>query len=136
MPADTVWFQLVTSCCCPVTAEAAGSSPVVPAIQSSRYPFWQVSTRPLGVGRPGTQWHKSRLNPTVATSSRRWLLRNIRFAPGAKVHPIEYEAKQIGRDEAQLRSFETYDADNDAVHRCQDPALPTSPAYQDGGKHR
>jgi hypothetical protein len=71
-------------------------------------------------------------DPVLAAG--RDLLRNLRFAPGAKVDPIKHEAEQVGRDEAQLRSFETYDADNDAVYRCQDPAFPTSPAYQDGGK--
>jgi hypothetical protein len=32
MPADTVLFQLVATCCCPVTAEAAASSSFVLAI--------------------------------------------------------------------------------------------------------
>ena len=35
VPADTVLFQWLTRWCCPVTAEAAGSSPVVPAIFSN-----------------------------------------------------------------------------------------------------
>src|SRR5579864_342907 len=38
--ADTVRYQSVTSCCCPVTAEAAGSSPVVPAIHSKAVNEW------------------------------------------------------------------------------------------------
>jgi hypothetical protein len=63
---------------------------------------------------------------------------NFRFAPGAQIHSVEHQAEHVGWYETQLLSFQTYDADDDAIHCCQDPAFPTSTPNQDrrnNGQH-
>ena len=72
------------------------------------------------------------LNDLAAITNRR----NHSFAPRAQVDGVEHDTKQIRRNEAELRRPQSYDADDDAICRRQDPTLPTSSANQNRGKNR
>jgi len=61
------------------------------------------------------------------------VFRNFRLSPGPQIHSVQHQAKHVGRYETELFSSQPYDANNDAINCCQDPALPTSTADQDGG---
>jgi hypothetical protein len=54
------------------------------------------------------------------------------LAPGAKVHRVEGDAEYVCRNEAKLRGPESDDADNGAIDRGKNPALPTAFSQQDG----
>src|SRR5579862_4837177 len=51
-------------------------------------------------------------------------------APGSHVDASDYNAKNIGRDEAQLCGSESDDADDRAIHAGQDPTFPTATPQQ------
>jgi len=57
--------------------------------------------------------------------------RGTGIVPAPKVVDVQAYADQIRRNETHSCSLKTDHADNDAVHRCQHPALPASPPYQD-----
>lgn len=61
------------------------------------------------------------------------MFRNFRFSPCPQIHSVQDQAKHVGRYETELFGSQTYDANNDTINCCQDPALPTSTANQDGG---
>jgi len=50
-------------------------------------------------------------------------------APGMQVDGADYKAENIGWNKACLRSSETNDADDDAVHRAQGPAFPATASH-------
>ena len=54
------------------------------------------------------------------------------LAPGAKVYRIEGDAEYIRRNEAKLRGPESDDADDGAIDRRKNPALPAAFSQQDG----
>lgn len=58
-----------------------------------------------------------------------------REAPGAEIHGIKRDAEKIGGNKAELRRANTDNADDSAVNRGDDPALPKLLAEQDGAKN-
>jgi hypothetical protein len=58
---------------------------------------------------------------------------NFGLAPGAEIHRIQGDAKQVGRNEAELRGTKADEANDYTVDCRKNPALPTSPSYQNCG---
>jgi len=58
-----------------------------------------------------------------------------RKAPGAKIDSVERNAEKIGGNKAELRRANTDNADDSAVNRGDDPALPKLLAEQDGAEN-
>jgi hypothetical protein len=57
-------------------------------------------------------------------------------APLQDVVTVKPEAEQVGGNESSLRSPQTYDADDDAVDRCDHPSLPATTTDQDRRANR
>ena len=53
-----------------------------------------------------------------------------------QVHGTDYHAKNVGRDQAELRSPKTDDADDNAVDRAERPSLPTTAPDKDCRSNR
>lgn len=58
-----------------------------------------------------------------------------REAPGAEIDGVEGDAEEIGGNKAELRRANADNADDGAVNRGDDPALPKLLAEQDGSKN-
>ena len=62
-------------------------------------------------------------------------LRCVRSPPGAQIEPVEDDAEHVRGNEAQLRSAQPDDANDDAVDGCQNPAFPMSFAHENRRKN-
>jgi hypothetical protein len=58
---------------------------------------------------------------------------NLGLAPGAKINGIQGNAEQVRGNEGKLGCAKTDEANDDTIDRCENPALPTSPSYKNGG---
>jgi hypothetical protein len=55
-------------------------------------------------------------------------------APLPQVDDAEYDAEEVGRNEAQLRGSDADDANNDAIDGSQHPTFPAPSSNQNGGR--
>ena len=69
--------------------------------------------------------------------SRSRLRRRFRVrSPLQEIVSVDGDAEEIGCNKPGLRGAERDDADQDAVHAGNDPALPKAASHQDGGENR
>jgi hypothetical protein len=58
---------------------------------------------------------------------------NLGLAPGAKINGVQGDAEHVRRNEAKLRCAKADEANHDAIDCGENPTLPTSPSYKNGG---
>jgi hypothetical protein len=67
-----------------------------------------------------------------ATIRDRMPLTYFRFAPGAQIHCVQPNTKNVGGNKAELRSAESNHTDDGAIQGGQNPALPAALSQQNG----